>query len=283
MFNFTEEQIQRYSRHILLPEVGGAGQQKIRESKILLIGTGGLGSPAAFYLAAAGVGKIGLIDGDVVDLSNLQRQILHTTRDLDRPKVQSAKEKIQALNPDVEVIAYPERITSANALTLLGDYDVIVDSSDNFPTRYLVNDACVFLKKPLVHGSIFRFDGQATTLTPPDGPCYRCLYPDPPPPGLVPSCQEAGVLGVLAGVIGVIQATETLKYVLGLGELLSGRLLLYEALTMTFRTVKVKKDPNCPVCGEHPTITRLIDYEEFCLLGSGGPSRSGIQSKKEEC
>ncbi|MDA8233681.1 MAG: molybdopterin-synthase adenylyltransferase MoeB [Clostridia bacterium] len=266
MFDFTEEQIKRYSRHILLPEVGGQGQKKLNQAKVLLVGTGGLGSPAAFYLAAAGVGTIGLIDADVVDFSNLQRQILHSTPDVGRPKVISAKEKMQALNPDVEVVTYQALINSANALDIIKDYDIVLDGSDNFPTRYLVNDACVFQGKPLVHGSIFRFDGQATTFLPEDGPCYRCLYPDPPPPGLVPSCQEAGVIGVLAGVIGVVQATEAVKLILGIGQPLKERLLIYDALDLAFRTVKTRRDPQCPVCGENPTIKELIDYEQFCSI-----------------
>jgi len=266
VFDFTEEQIKRYSRHILLPEVGGQGQKKLNNAKVLLVGTGGLGSPAAFYLAAAGVGTIGLIDGDVVDYSNLQRQILHSTPDVGRPKVISAKEKIQALNPDVEVVTYQTLINSGNALDIIRDYDIVLDGSDNFPTRYLVNDACVFQGKPLVHGSIFRFDGQASTFLPADGPCYRCLYPDPPPPGLVPSCQEAGVIGVLAGVIGVIQATEAVKLILGIGQPLKERLLIYDALDLTFRNVKTRRDPKCPVCGENPTVTELIDYEHFCSI-----------------
>ncbi|ODS40358.1 MAG: adenylyltransferase [Candidatus Altiarchaeales archaeon WOR_SM1_79] len=266
MFEFTEEQIKRYSRHIILPEVGGKGQEKINNAKVLAIGAGGLGCPSIIYLAAAGVGKIGVVDMDVVDLSNLQRQILHTTKDLEKLKTQSVEEKLNALNPDVKVIQHNERITSENALDIIKDYDIVIDGCDNFPTRYLVNDACVFENKPLVHGAIFRFEGQVTTIIPDDGPCYRCLFHEPPPPGTVPSCQEAGVLGVLPGIVGVIQATEAIKYILGIGNLLKGRLLLYDALNMEFREVKVPKDPDCPVCGENPTIKELIDYEEFCGL-----------------
>jgi len=271
MVEFTEEQIKRYSRHIILPEVGGVGQKKLNNAKVLVIGAGGLGCPTIIYLAAAGVGKIGIVDMDFVDLSNLQRQILHTTKDIGKLKTKSAKEKINALNPEVEVVQHNEKITSENALDIIKDYDVIIDGCDNFPTRYLVNDACVFENKPLIHGAIFRFEGQATTIIPNDGPCYRCLFPKPPPPGMVPSCQEAGVLGVLPGIIGLVQATEAVKYILNIGKLLKGRLLLYDALNMEFREVKIQKDPNCPVCGKNPTIKELIDYDEFCGL------------KKEEC
>lgn len=262
--SFTEEQIKRYSRHIILPEVGGKGQKKLLSSKVLLIGAGGLGSPAAYYLAAAGVGTIGIVDFDVVDLSNLQRQILHSTNDIGKPKVESAKETLTALNPDVKVIPYKEKLTSENIMEIIRDYDVIVDGCDNFPTRYLVNDACVLSGKVNVHGSIFRFEGQATVFDPKNGPCYRCLYPVPPPPGMVPSCQEAGVLGVLPGIIGTIQAVETIKILLGIGNTLTGRLLLFDALRMSFRELKLKKDPACPVCGSNATIKHLIDYEEFC-------------------
>ncbi len=266
MFDFSEEQIVRYSRHIILPEIGGKGQKKLLEGKVLLVGAGGLGSPSAYYLAAAGVGKIGIVDMDVVDLSNLQRQILHHTGDLGRAKTDSAKEKLNALNPDVELVTYNERLSSENIMELFRDYDIIVDGCDNFPTRYLINDACVLTGKVNVHGSIFRFEGQATVFQPGNGPCYRCLYPDPPPPGMVPSCQEAGILGAVAGVIGTIQANEVLKYVLGVGNLLAGRLLVFNALDSSFRQVKVPKDPKCAVCGDKPTITKLIDYEEFCSL-----------------
>ena len=264
MFDFSEEQIERYSRHIILPEVGGKGQKKLLESSVLIIGAGGLGSPSAYYLGAAGIGKIGIIDGDVVELSNLQRQIIHSTTDLGRPKVESAKETINKLNSDVKVITYKERIDSKNIMGIIKDYDVILDGCDNFPTRYLVNDACVFAKKTNVHGSIFRFEGQATVFKPFDGPCYRCLYPQPPPPGAVPSCQEAGVLGVLPGIIVIIQAIEAIKIILGIGEPLTGRLLMYDALDMEFRELKIRKDPACPICGENPSIKELIDYEQFC-------------------
>lgn len=266
MSEFTEEQIKRYSRHIILPEVGGKGQKKLLRSKVFLVGAGGLGSPAAFYLAAAGVGKIGIADNDNVDLSNLQRQILHSNNDVDRPKVISAKETLEALNPDVEVVPYNERLTSENIMDIFKDYDVILDGSDNFPTRYLVNDACVLMGKPLSHGSVFRFDGQATTIIPGKGPCYRCMFEVPPPPDLVPSCQEAGVLGVITGTIGVIQATEVVKLILGKGELLMGKLLLYDSLKMDFRKLNIRRNPQCPICGENPTIKELIDYEEFCQV-----------------
>ena len=266
MSDFTEEQIERYSRHIILPEVGGKGQKKLLDSKVFLVGAGGLGSPAAFYLAAAGIGKIGISDNDDVDFSNLQRQILHSTKDVGRPKVQSAKETLEALNPDVEVVPYTERLNSENIIDIIKDYDVILDGSDNFPTRYLVNDACVMLGKPLSHGSIFRFDGQATTILPGQGPCYRCLYETPPPPDLVPSCQEAGVLGIIAGIIGVIQATEVIKLRLEKGNLLNGKLLLYDSLNMDFKKLKIQRNPACPMCGENPTIKELIDYEEFCQV-----------------
>ena len=263
---FTEEQIRRYSRHIILPEVGGKGQKKIMGARVLLIGTGGLGSPAAFYLSAAGVGTLGIVDFDVVDHSNLQRQIIHSTSDVGRPKIESAKQKIGALNPDVKVVTYNERLTSENAIGIIEGYDVIVDGTDNFPTRYLVNDASVFANKPLVYGSVFRFDGQATVFKPFEGPCYRCLFPEPPPPGMVPSCQEAGVLGILPGIIGLIQATEALKLILGIGESLVGRLLIYDSLKMSFREVKIRRDVNCPVCGDSPTVKELIDYEAFCSV-----------------
>lgn len=265
-FDFTEDQIKRYSRHIILPEVGGKGQKKINEAKVFLVGAGGLGSPCGYYLTAAGVGTIGVADDDVVELSNLQRQILHCTPRLGCSKALSAKETMEALNPDVHVVTYEERLTSENVLDILKEYDVIVDASDNFPTRYLINDACVLLRKPLSHGSVFRFDGQATTIIPGEGPCYRCLFEEPPPPGMIPSCQEAGVLGVLAGVIGVVQATEVLKLILGKGQLLVGKLLLYDALGMDFRKVNIRRNPNCPICGDNPTITELIDYEEFCSM-----------------
>ena len=255
----------RYSRHLLIPEVGEEGQLKLLDSKVLLIGAGGLGSPASLYLAAAGVGRIGIVDADVVDESNLQRQIVHSTESLGEPKVESAKRTIEALNPDVEVVAYKERLTSENIERILADgWDVIVDGADNFPTRYLVNDASIWHKIPVVHGSIYRFEGQVTVFKPHEGPCYRCLFPTPPPPELAPSCAEGGVLGVLPGVIGSLQASEALKLALGIGEPLVGRLLLFDALAATFDEVKLRRDPDCPVCGEHPTITEYIDYVEFC-------------------
>jgi molybdopterin/thiamine biosynthesis adenylyltransferase/rhodanese-related sulfurtransferase len=255
----------RYSRHLLIPEVGEEGQLKLLDSKVLLIGAGGLGSPASLYLAAAGVGRIGIVDADVVDESNLQRQIVHSTESLGEPKVESAKRAIEALNPDVEVVPYKERLTSENIERILADgWDVIVDGADNFPTRYLVNDASIWHKIPVVHGSIYRFEGQVTVFKPHEGPCYRCLFPTPPPPELAPSCAEGGVLGVLPGVIGSLQASEALKLALGIGEPLIGRLLLFDALAATFDEVKLRRDPDCPVCGEHPTITEYIDYVQFC-------------------
>ncbi|NOY53803.1 MAG: molybdopterin-synthase adenylyltransferase MoeB [Deltaproteobacteria bacterium] len=266
MFDFSEDEIKRYSRHILLPEVGGAGQKKIRDARVLMIGGGGLGAPVGYYLAAAGVGKIGIVDGDHVELSNLQRQVVHSMTDLGKNKALSAKETLEALNPAVEVTTYQERVTSKNILEILQGYDIVVDGSDNFPTRYLVNDACVLTGKPLSYGAVFRFTGQVMTILPGEGPCYRCLFREPPPPGMTASCEEAGVLGVLPGVIGLLQATEVLKLILKTGKLLQGRMLNYEALEMEFRTIKVRKDPGCPVCGEHPTITELIDYEEFCRV-----------------
>ncbi len=263
--HFTDAQLDRYSRHILLPEVGELGQQKLLKGRALLLGAGGLGSPAALYLAAAGVGTIGLVDADVVDASNLQRQILHATSRVGTPKVESAEKALKDLNPDVKVVKYQERLMSDNVDRIFGDgWDVIVDGCDNFPTRYLVNDASLFHKVPVVHGSIFRFDGQVTTFMPFDGPCYRCLYPEPPPPHLAPSCAEAGVLGILPGMIGTLQATEAIKIILGLGDLLVGRLLTYDSLRMTFRTLKLRRDTACPACGEHPTIKEYVDYEGFC-------------------
>lgn len=266
MNGFTDGQIKRYSRHIILPEVGGRGQKKLLGAKVFMVGAGGLGSPCALYLAAAGVGRLGIVDSDRVELSNLQRQILHFTKDVGRPKTQSAKEKMKALNPDVEVITYQERLTSDNILDMIKDYDIVVDGSDNFPTRYLVNDACVISDKPLSHAGIFRFDGQATTIIPHQGPCYRCLFPEPPPPGMVPSCQEAGILGAVAGIMGTVQANEVLKFILGKGELLVGKLLIFDALKSSFRMVKFAQGKDCPVCGENPTVTKLIDYEDFCSL-----------------
>jgi len=249
-----------------LPNVGGKGQEKLLNAKVLIIGAGGLGSPAALYLASAGVGRIGIVDSDKVELNNLQRQILHSTKDVGRAKVESARDRINAINEDVKVITYHLRLTSENILEIIKDYDIVVDGSDNFPTRYLVNDACVLSKKPLSHGGIFRFDGQAITIIPGESACYRCLFPEPPPPGLVPSCQEAGILGVVAGIIGTIQANEVLKYILGIGNLLTGKLLVFNALDSSFRQVRVPKDPKCPVCGKNPTVTKLIDYEQFCQI-----------------
>jgi molybdopterin/thiamine biosynthesis adenylyltransferase/rhodanese-related sulfurtransferase len=264
----TDAQRDRYSRHLLLPEVGEAGQAKLLGARVLLLGAGGLGSPAALYLAAAGVGTLGLVDGDVVDASNLQRQILHATSRVGMPKVESAEKALRDLNPDVKVVKFEERLLSDNVERIFGGFDVIVDGCDNFPTRYLVNDASVWMKKPVVHGSIFRFEGQVTTFMPGSGgPCYRCLYPEPPPPHLAPSCQEAGVLGILPGVVGVIQATEAIKLVLGRGNPLNGRLLTYDSLRMKFGELKLRRDKGCPVCGDHPTITEYIDYEGFCNLG----------------
>jgi molybdopterin/thiamine biosynthesis adenylyltransferase/rhodanese-related sulfurtransferase len=260
----TTDDLQRYSRHLLLPEVGEEGQRRLKAARVLCVGAGGLGSPLALYLAAAGVGTLGLVDCDVVDVSNLQRQIIHSTRDIGRKKLDSAEEKLKALNPALNVVKHETMLSSANALDILRDYDVIADGTDNFPTRYLVNDACVLLGKPNAYGSIFRFEGQASVFAAKDGPCYRCLYPEPPPPGLVPSCAEGGVLGVLPGLLGVIQATETIKLILGKGEPLVGRLLLVDALNMRFHELKLRKNPECPVCGLNPTVTKLIDYEQFC-------------------
>jgi adenylyltransferase/sulfurtransferase len=267
MAKLREDQIERYSRQIILPNVGGKGQEKLLNAKVLIIGAGGLGSPCALYLASAGIGKIGIVDSDKVELNNLQRQILHSTKHVGRPKVSSAKERLNNINPDVEIITYKIRLTSENILDIIKDYDIVVDGSDNFPTRYLVNDACVLTGKPLSHGGIFRFDGQAITIFPHKSACYRCLFPEPPPPGLVPSCQEAGILGAVAGIIGTIQANEVLKYILGMGNLLAGKLLVFNALDSSFRQVKVPRDPKCPVCGEKPAVTKLIDYEQFCGLG----------------
>ncbi len=265
MIDLSNEEIRRYSRHLILPEVGLAGQKKIRNTSVLCIGAGGLGSPIAMYLAAAGIGRIGIVDFDTVEYSNLQRQILHADADVGVSKAESAKATLQGLNPNVEVELYKTRIASDNALDIIRPYDIVVDGTDNFPTRYLTNDACVLLKKPNVYGSIFRFEGQASVFAPHlGGPCYRCLYPEPPPPGMVPSCAEGGVLGVLPGIIGCIQATEILKLALGRGTTLIGRLLLFNALDMKFRELKLRRDPKCPVCGDHPTVTELIDYEQFC-------------------
>jgi len=262
--DLTREELIRYSRHLILPDVRIEGQQRLKGARVLCVGAGGLGSPVAMYLAAAGVGTIGLVDFDDVDVSNLQRQILHGTPDVGRPKVASAKDRLKAINPNVTVETHHVQLTSANALDILGRYDVIVDGADNFPTRYLVNDACVLLGKPNAFGAIFRFEGQASVFAVKNGPCYRCLFPEPPPPGLVPSCAEAGVFGVLPGLVGTIQATETIKLILGIGETLVGRLVVYDALRMAFRELRLPKDPNCPVCGTHPTVRELIDYEAFC-------------------
>ncbi|HLK09915.1 MAG TPA: molybdopterin-synthase adenylyltransferase MoeB [Candidatus Binatia bacterium] len=271
---FTAEQQIRYSRHFLLPEVGESGQAKLLAARVLCIGAGGLGSPAAFYLAAAGVGTIGLVDMDVVDLSNLQRQILHTNDRIGMPKTESARLTLQALNPDVRVVEFRERLTSENALRILGDFDVVVNGCDNFPTRYLVNDACVMLKKPLVDGAIWQFEGQATVFHPPAGPCYRCLFPEPPPPGAVPSCAEAGVLGVLPGIVGCVQALEAMKLVLEQGRPLIGRMMHFDTLAGEVRVLKLRRNPDCAVCGDHPTVRHLIDYEVFCGLGPAAAAAS---------
>jgi adenylyltransferase/sulfurtransferase len=274
----TNDEIKRYSRHLIMPEVGVEGQRKLKASKVLCIGAGGLGSPVAMYLTAAGVGTLGIVDFDVVDFSNLQRQILHGTPDVGRSKLASAKDRLQALNPNVDVVTHETAISSENALQLFEPYDVIVDGTDNFPTRYLVNDASVLTGKPNAYGSIFRFEGQASVFATKDGPCYRCLYPEPPPPGLVPSCAEGGVLGVLPGIIGVIQATETIKLILGVGEPLIGRFLIVDALRMKFRELKLRKDPDCPVCGTHPTVTQLIDYEQFCGVRPAAPEPTTVNA-----
>ena len=266
---FTADQLTRYSRHFMLPEVGEEGQAKLLDAKVLLIGAGGLGSPTAFYLAAAGVGTLGLVDHDVVDLSNLQRQILHTNDRIGTPKIESARQTLQALNPDVNIVGYQERISSENIMRIIKDYDVIVDGCDNFPTRYLVNDACVLTGKPNVHGSIFQFEGQASVFYPGKGPCYRCLFPEPPPPGAAPSCAEAGVLGVLPGLVGCVQALETIKLILGVGKPLIGRMVYFDTLSMELRVHRLRRDPKCPVCGANPTVTELVDYEEFCGLRGG--------------
>lgn len=262
--DLSHEEIQRYSRHLIMPEVGMTGQKKLKAASVLLIGAGGLGSPSAMYLAAAGVGRLGLVDYDIVDYTNLQRQIIHGTSDVGRLKLESARDRIHDINPHVQVDTYELPLTSDNALQILEPYDIIIDGTDNFPTRYLTNDACVLLGKPNVYGSIFRFEGQASVFYAQEGPCYRCLFPEPPPPGLVPSCAEGGVLGILPGTIGVIQATEAIKLILGQGQSLIGRLLLYDALDMTFDEVRLRKNPDCPVCGSNPTLTELIDYEQFC-------------------
>jgi adenylyltransferase/sulfurtransferase len=283
------DQFERYRRHLSLPDLGVEGQRALLEARVLLIGAGGLGCPAAQYLAAAGVGTLGLVDFDVVDASNLQRQVLYATRDVGRPKVDVARERIEAANPDVAVVCHAERLTSSNALDIFSGYDVVLDGTDNFPTRYLANDACVLLGKPNVHGSIFRFEGQASVFDAKRGPCYRCLYPEPPPPGLVPSCAEGGVLGVLPGLIALVQATETLKLVAGIGEPLIGRLLQFDALEMSFQEFRLRKDPGCPMCGEDPSITELIDYEGFCgmtealdVVEVSAPEVAALRSAGEE-
>jgi molybdopterin/thiamine biosynthesis adenylyltransferase/rhodanese-related sulfurtransferase len=269
----SKQEILRYSRHLIMPEVGMDGQLKLKKAKVLLIGAGGLGAPLGLYLAAAGVGKLGLVDFDVVDFTNLQRQVTFSSTDVGRPKLAAAKERLSGLNPEIQIDTYETKLTSQNALDILREYDIVVDGTDNFPTRYLVNDACVLLGKPNVYGSIFRFEGQATIFSYPGGPCYRCLYPEPPPPGLVPSCAEGGVLGVLPGIVGAIQAMETIKLILGSGDHLVGRLLVFDALAMRFRELKLRKNPECPACGEHRTITELIDYEEFCgIRGEEAPA-----------
>jgi sulfur-carrier protein adenylyltransferase/sulfurtransferase len=272
--SLSPQEVARYSRHLIMPEVTLEGQKRLKTARVLLIGAGGLGSPLALYLAAAGVGRIGLVDFDVVDFSNLQRQVLHGTPDVGRPKLHSARDRLRSVNPEVTLDLFETSLSSANAIQILEPYDIIIDGTDNFPTRYLVNDACVLLDKPNVYGSIFRFEGQASVFYPPHGPCYRCLYPEPPAPGEVPSCAEGGVLGILPGVIGCIQATEAIKLILGRGQPLVGRLLLYDALGMSFREFKVRRDPKCPLCGEHPTIAKLIDYEAFCgVRGGEAPAR----------
>src|SRR5690242_10606558 len=260
----SNDEILRYSRHLIMPEVGMEGQKKLKAARVLCIGAGGLGSPLALYLGAAGVGTLGIVDFDVVDYTNLQRQIIHSTADVGRPKLDSAAEKLKAMNPFLNIRKFETRLSSDNALELFKEFDIIADGTDNFPTRYLVNDACVLTGKPNVYGSIFRFEGQASIFATEEGPCYRCLYPEPPPPGLVPSCAEGGVLGILPGLVGIIQATEVIKLILGIGDTLAGRLLLIDALGMNFRTLKLRKNPNCPVCGSHPTVTELIDYDQFC-------------------
>jgi len=274
----STDDLARYSRHLILPEVGMQGQRKLKAAKVLCVGTGGLGSPLAFYLAAAGIGTLGLVDFDVVDASNLQRQIIHSTKDIGRKKLDSAAEKLLALNPALNVVKHETMLSSANALDILKDYDVVADGTDNFPTRYLVNDACVLLGKPNVYGSIFRFEGQASVFATEEGPCYRCLYPEPPPPGLVPSCAEGGVLGILPGLVGVIQATEVIKLILGNGQPLVGRLLLVDALNMRFRELKLRKNRECPVCGDHPTVTQLIDYDQFCGIVPETPQEKNVKN-----
>ena len=281
----NKDEILRYSRHLIIPEVGIEGQQKLKAAKVLLVGAGGLGAPLGLYLAAAGVGRIGMVDFDVVDFTNLQRQVIHSTADVGRKKLDSAAEKMQGINPHLKIVKHEVALSSENALDILKDYDLVVDGTDNFPTRYLVNDACVLLGKPNVYGSIFRFEGQATVFAYEGGPCYRCLYPEPPPPGLVPSCAEGGVLGILPGTIGLIQATETVKLILGIGEPLVGRLLLYDALGMRFRELKLRKNAECPACGQHRTITKLIDYHQFCGVpqpGAAAPQEAPVNEGEIE-
>jgi adenylyltransferase/sulfurtransferase len=274
----TTDDLARYSRHLILPEVGMEGQQRLKAAKVLCVGTGGLGSPLALYLAAAGIGTLGLVDFDVVDASNLQRQIIHSTKDIGRKKLDSAAEKLSALNPALKIVKHDTMLSSANALEILKDYDIVADGTDNFPTRYLVNDACVLLGKPNVYGSIFRFEGQASVFATEEGPCYRCLYPEPPPPGLVPSCAEGGVLGILPGLVGVIQATEVIKLILGNGSPLIGRLLLVDALNMRFRELKLRKNRECPVCGDNATVTELIDYQNFCGIVPETPQEANLKN-----
>jgi len=274
----TTDDLSRYSRHLILPEVGMEGQQRLKAARVLCVGTGGLGSPLALYLTAAGIGTLGLVDFDVVDASNLQRQIIHSTKDIGRKKIDSAEEKLKALNPAINIVKHETMLTSANALDILKDYDIVADGTDNFPTRYLVNDACVLLGKPNAYGSIFRFEGQASVFATKEGPCYRCLYPEPPPPGLVPSCAEGGVLGILPGLVGVIQATEVIKLILGKGAPLIGRLLLVDALNMRFRELKLRKNPECPVCGTNPTLTKLIDYDHFCGIVPETPQEKNMKN-----
>jgi adenylyltransferase/sulfurtransferase len=274
----TTDDLSRYSRHLILPEVGMEGQRRLKAARVLCVGTGGLGSPLALYLTAAGIGTLGLIDFDVVDASNLQRQIIHSTKDIGRKKIDSAEEKLTALNPSINIIRHETMLTSANALDIIKDYDIVADGTDNFPTRYLVNDACVLLGKPNAYGSIFRFEGQASVFATETGPCYRCLYPEPPPPGLVPSCAEGGVLGILPGLLGVIQATEVIKLILGKGDTLIGRLLLVDALNMRFRELKLRKNPECPVCGANPTVTQLIDYDHFCGIIPETPQEKNMKN-----
>ena len=283
--SLSAQEVARYSRHLIMPEVGMDGQLKLKAASVLCIGAGGLGSPVAMYLAAAGVGRIGIVDFDVVDHSNLQRQVIHGTPDVGRPKLDSARDRLHAINPEVLVETHDVALSSENALQLLADYDIIVDGTDNFPTRYLVNDACVLLGKPNVYGSIFRFEGQASVFATKGGPCYRCLYPEPPPPGLVPSCAEGGVLGVLPGVVGTIQATEAIKLIIGVGEPLVNRFMIYDALRMRFRELKLRRDPECPVCGDNPTVTELIDYDQFCGItpaASAAEPTTGSDTTVEE-